>query len=230
MPRELRAALATLSRLCPVRAGVVGIILGVLAVAGPSWAVPPTERDVHPSVSDHPRLHYTEWGSSRYGIEYCDEPSDGCRPKLEVRVGSRIVARPQVDEYGSATYDWRCAETGAHRWTLTVSHASGPAIVRRGTFRVPRCAPWRPQRITRGRAASFQANSYRSEFVSRVRCNPVAHRRGSRAATWRCSVTHNNTYRECTEVFVTTFRVRVVFGDVREGYRERRSSRRCRYF
>ena len=210
---------------------LIALVAAFALVATPAAAqAPPPVPEVDVS---HDRIyHYTNFDLPGYFIDYCGS-EDGCRGVVTIRTGDTTVERPIDDVLGDATYDWSCNRTGVHRWTVTITHPSGPPATASGSFRVRKCTPWRARRVSRGHAAWTQARTWEEEpeFVSRVRCSPRARVVRGRASRWRCAVTHNNNYRECVETYAMKFRTRVLFGKRLKKFSERKVGRsRCRYF
>ena len=67
-----------------------------------------------------------------------------------------------------------------------------------GTSRVGRCSKWRPRRVSASTVAARAADGRGREFVSRSICTPTETSAHGKASRWRCTVVHNNSYRECT--------------------------------
>jgi hypothetical protein len=142
-------------------------------------------------------------------------------------------------DYGTL-YDWACGRTGLHRFRLTVTTAASDddsvtqtTETRQGSFRVGRCGKWRPRRVSRGYAAddaSGGVGGWGNEFVSSVRCSPRGAVIHGRSSAWRCLVTHNNTYRECTSPLTTRFQQRLKFGRTIRRERESYGRDHCSYF
>jgi hypothetical protein len=191
--------------------------------------------------------HRTVGGTTNFTADYSYEDENGfeqtacprlCVIAVTVRRGSKRVfydfAPEDPDSYEDlvVTYRWSCRNSGLNRYRIELDqYATDEKVAPKvGTFRVPRCGRWRDRRVGRGYAARYQAEGYPNEYVSSVRCSPSSLLSGGRAAKWRCAVTHNNSYRECTETFLTHFRRRMEFKRWRTGARERRVTRSCRYF
>lgn len=115
------------------------------------------------------------------------------------------------DKYGIASYNWSCSRAGRYTWRATYSNTSVPGysesspyqVSKTGTFSIPRCRARKPRPIAKGTVQAHENDasqaSYKNEFISSIRCSPAGPVRNGKASKWRCDVTHNNNYRECTD-------------------------------
>jgi hypothetical protein len=219
--------------------GRLGILLAVISAALSS-AASASANDFSVDLEHHANHEFTAFFVD--GGPNCRGYS--CSGTFVVTHGSRQLASEQlssVDEYRryqdyswDASYDWTCKETGTLGWHMTLTRPNDPATPEdesaarqaSGTFRLGRCTSWKPLRVYRGHAAAWAADGYGSEYVSRSRCS--ARKNPSRA--WTCDVTHNNTYRECTDRYHVKFRGRLRFGRREEDQKYSEKTVRCRYF
>lgn len=149
----------------------------------------------------------------------------------------------------SEKFIWSCRSTGTLRWTITMSGAtdevevpSSPPFVdiknvpspsngvTQGTIRVPKCGKVQPRRVRRGYVAASAAAEYEDEFVSRSVCSPLTALVRGKASTWRCAVTHNNTYRQCETIFRMRYTQQSQFGVIQREEHVKRQRTRCSSF
>lgn len=108
------------------------------------------------------------------------------------------------------TFNWSCDRRGAWRWTVSLRR-DGERVSQEGTFTVPGCRRqgWF---VSTSKVRRDFAGDFGGQVASYLRCRPVGRRRGSLAATWRCTLVRPGFV--CSGGFLFRYSLTVQGGDV----------------
>ena len=197
------------------RAVLGAVVTAALIAAGPATSASAYPTLTHLNVKVQPAFFY----GLGYGYSTLETEHDGARAEIVITLRGQTVFKKAESGNIYDHYNWSCARTGTHVWTVTASDDEGHQLTRTGTLEVGRCTPWRSLRIDRRFALTTAIDIWRhpvftdpTDRVSRARCSPQYGRRGTVALTWGCIVTHNTAYKECTDFVQVSRRRRVLFG------------------
>lgn len=216
---------------------------------GPAAQPPPTLEVDAPKRSEYvPATEVSAFVDGCWtGRAYADDRFTCVDLTLTLWRGGKLVAQRVSGFFTPAKHrgaagalvDWKCSGSRSYQYRITYANKSfapdGVPYVtsRSGSFTTPRCRRPVARRVDRqtasARAFMLNRDYYPGEFISSVQCAASTTVRG-KASKWTCRTTHNNSYRECTDVDALAFTGVSKWGERKRSYEADSVDKQCRYF